>query len=401
MNFKPISLVNVFFVKGMHHTAMGRLALKNRRIFFEYTPEFIRLGLEPSPFHLPLKPGVHVCSDPVFEGVFGLFNDSLPDGWGRLLLDRKLLKNGIHPNTLSPLDRLCCVGSNSMGALVYKPEISDQSPFIPHDLDQLEEEALAIQRGAGDTFIDDLMSLNGSSSGARPKINLTIDQDTWLIKFRSSLDLVDSGPIEYAYHLMAKDAGLVVPTAQLFASQKGPGYFGVQRFDRTAGQRQHIHTISGLLHADHRIPSLDYETIMKATLWLTKDVRECEQQFTVAIFNILSHNRDDHAKNFSFIMGDTGMWHVSPSYDLTFSSGPAGEHSTIIMGEGKSPQLDHALKLAAISSIKKDQALALIEKVRIVTNKWECYASEANVSMASRIAIHKTLQRVHKHFFNG
>lgn len=134
-----------------------------------------------------------------------------------------------------------------------------------------------------------------------------MDAADWIIKFRASIDPKDIGPIEYAYHLMAKEAHLDVPEARLFPAKNGPGYFGLKIFDREDGKRLHMHTISGLLHADHRIPNLDYETIIKASLWLTKDIREGEKQFRTAVFNALTHNRDDHAKNFSFLMNETGQ----------------------------------------------------------------------------------------------
>jgi len=349
--FKNTIVIHVYFIRGEKKIPMGRLAIKERKIFFEYTAEFIKTRLELSPLKLPLKPGVIVCEDRLFDGLFGIFNDSLPDGWGRLLLDRKLMKLGFNPGDLSPLDRLCYVGKHGMGALVYEPEIDGVVQQTHEDLDEIANEILQFQEKDDDQFVDDLLAMNGSSAGARPKIVVNLDGANWIIKFRSSIDPKDIGPIEYAYHLMAKEAHLTIPGAKLFPSKKGPGFFGVKRFDRVAGNRLHMHTVSGLLHVDHSIPSLDYETIMKATLWLTKDAREGEKQFRVAVFNILAHNRDDHAKNFSFLMDEKGVWQVSPAYDLTFSSGPSGEHCTTVMGEGKNLTIAHIVKLAEISGI--------------------------------------------------
>jgi serine/threonine-protein kinase HipA len=141
-----------------------------------------------------------------------------------------------------------------------------------------------------------------------------------------------------------------------------------------------MHTIAGLLHADHMEPFLDYESIMKATLYLTKDIRQCEIQFRNAVFNVLTHNRDDHSKNFSFLMDQQGNWTVSPAYDLTFSSGPAGEHSTMIMSEGKSPTKAHFLKLSTICDIKQDKALEIIHQVLAATQKWDTFATNVGVS---------------------
>jgi serine/threonine-protein kinase HipA len=206
------------------------------------------------------------------------------------------------------------------------------------------------------------------------------------------------GPIEFAYHLLAKEAGLNVPEAKLFASEKGPGYFGVKRFDSYQNKPLHVHTISGLLHADHRLPSLDYDTVLKATLFLTRDSRECEKQFRASVFNVLAHNRDDHGKNFSFIMDEKGVWRVSPAYDLTFSFGPAGEHCTTVMGEGKNPALIHMLKLSEGHGIRKNKALSIIEEVKNAVLKWPAFAKSTGVTEKSTTLIQKNLSRVLKGF---
>ncbi|VHO00887.1 type II toxin-antitoxin system HipA family toxin [Candidatus Rhabdochlamydia sp. T3358] len=400
MTFQNTSVVHVYFIRGQEKLSMGRLVLKDRRIFFEYTLEFIKTGLELSPLKLPLQSGIILCEDRVFEGLFGVFNDSLPDGWGKLLLDRKLMSLSLNPGDLSPLDRLCYVGKNGMGALVYEPEIEGMKPLYHANLDEIGNEVMQFQENEDNRFVDDLLAMNGSSSGARPKIMMTIDKEDYLIKFRSSSDPKDIGLIEYAYHLMAKAAHLPVPEAKLFPSKKEPGYFGVKRFDRVAGRRVHMHTISGLLHADYRFPSLDYETIMKATLWLTKDSQEGEKQFRAAVFNVLSHNRDDHAKNFSFLMDEKGTWRVSPAYDLTFSSGPGGEHCSMIMREGKNPTLYHLLKLAEISNIREQKALQIIDEVKMAVAEWGNFAKELGVSPDSLKMIQLALNRVAKNVFS-
>jgi serine/threonine-protein kinase HipA len=247
--------------------------------------------------------------------------------------------------------------------------------------------------------------MNGSSAGARPKILVSIGKgdklektendpkethDNWIIKFRSGSDPKDIGCIEYAYHLMAKEAGLDVPEAKLFKSKKCDGYFGVKRFDRQKSEFKHMHTIAGLLHADHRIPTLDYEILLKATLHLTKDIQECEKQFRQMVFNIFSHNRDDHSKNFSFLMDENGKWKVSPAYDLTFSSGPMGQHCTTILGEGKNPTIEHILKLAEIISIKPKRAKEIVDDLKAAVSKWEKFADKAGVSNTSS----KSIQRI-------
>lgn len=400
-------VVQVHFIKQAEKIIMGRLLLKERKIFFEYAPGFLKTNLELSPFKLPLKPGVFVCEDQLFDGLFGVFNDSLPDGWGRLLLDRKLMNAGIFPNELTPLDRLCYVGSRGMGALSYQPETSYTLPTFWQDLDTIADECLQFQEKDDDQFVDHLLAMNGSSAGARPKILVTlikdgfepthpssVSHDDWIIKFSSSIDPSDIGPIEYAYHLMAKAAGLYVPDARLFKSKKRRGYFGVKRFDRQGINHLHMHTVSGLLHVDHRIPSFDYEILLKATMWLTKDLRECEKQFRNIVFNVLAQNRDDHVKNFSFLMDAQGGWHVSPAYDLTYSMGPAGEHCTTLMGEGKSPGVSHLLRLAQVSGIEKSHALIVIDQVSDAVSQWKQFATIANVTQKSSALIQSALNRV-------
>lgn len=393
--------VSVYFIKNQEKILVGRLHLKDRKIFFEYSAEWISTGFELSPFKLPLQSGLKVSQDLVFDGLFGVFNDSLPDGWGRLLLDRKLTNRGLNPGSLSPLDRLCYVGSHGMGALIYEPETSDDPSIADkEDLDQVEREIVQFQENDSDFFIDHLIGLSGSSAGARPKIVVKVNGEDWMIKFRSSFDPKDISLIEYAYHLMAQEAGLDVPKAQLFPSKKMPGYFGVRRFDRTSHHRLHMHTVSGLLHADHRIPNLDYEMIMRATLLLTKNGAECEKQFRSAVFNVLSHNRDDHAKNFSFLMSEEGVWRISPVYDLTFSSGPSGEHSSTVMGEGRMPTPVHLIQLASICGMKEQKALQVMHEVKAAVSKWDHVAQSVGVGSTSRKMIQNSLNSIAQSFLS-
>ncbi|MET0154613.1 MAG: type II toxin-antitoxin system HipA family toxin [Rickettsiales bacterium] len=400
MKYQPVNLVNVFLDFGAGKEKLGRLALSNRRIYFEYDPDFLNRKIEISPFKLPVKPGAIPCDDVVFEGLFGVFNDSLPDGWGRLLLDRQVRGHGIAPELLTPLDRLTHVSQFGMGALVYEPDVSEKSSAEGAiQLDKLAAEAQEVLEGeSGDVFAE-LLELSGSSAGARPKIMVGISKDKkriihgqqelpkgyshWMVKFASGSDQKDIGAIEYAYSLMARAAGLEMMPTHLFPAKKGNGYFGVQRFDRIDGTRQHMHTICGLLHAEHRMPSIDYESIMRATLTLTRNVQEVEKILYMAAFNAFAHNRDDHAKNFSFLMDSKGNWSVAPAYDLTFSGGPGGEHSTTIMGEGRAPGKEHLLKLAEKFSVPKNDAASIIDEVCAAVNNWPAFAEQAGVTKAS------------------
>ncbi|WP_245921883.1 type II toxin-antitoxin system HipA family toxin [Bowmanella denitrificans] len=159
--------------------------------------------------------------------------------------------------------------------------------------------------------------------------------------------------------------------------------FGTKRF--------HMHTACGLLHSDFRTPALDYEDLLTLTGMLTRDVREVEKMFRLAVFNVLTHNRDDHAKNFSFLMAEDGQWTLSPAYDLTFSSGPGGEQSTTVMGEGRAPGVEHLLKLAKEANIKKPRAEDIIQSVQSSLTGWPKLAKQYGVSRANIALISKKL----------
>ena len=149
--------------------------------------------------------------------------------------------------------------------------------------------------------------------------------EPWLVKFPNRQDGTDAGGMEYVYALMAKEAGVELPEVHLFAAEKTAGYFAMKCFDRQENSRLHMHSASGLLHSDFRAPALDYDDSLELTAALTRDRDEVMKMYRLAVFNVLAHNRDDHGKNFSFLMSNTGAWKFAPAYDLTFSSGPGGE----------------------------------------------------------------------------
>jgi serine/threonine-protein kinase HipA len=397
VTFTPIELLTVYLDAG-ERRKVGRLAFKDRRILFEYDAGFIASGTEISPIKLPLKPGVFTSPDMVFDGLYGVFNDSLPDGWGRLLLDRTVEKYGVNRRQLNPLDRLSYVGSDGMGALSYEPDRSMRSadPDAILKLDKLAAESAIVLAGESEEVFEELLRLNGSSAGARPKIVAQVSADKtkfihgrlepqrgyahWMIKFPSSQDPADIGAIEFAYSLMARDAGVDVPEIHLFRAKKR-GYFGTRRFDRQGARRIHMHSLSGLIHADHRHPSLDYNLILRVALVLTKNIVEAEKAYALACFNVLAHNRDDHAKNFSFLLTDSKTWSFAPAYDLTFSYGPGGEQSTMVMGEGKHPGVEQLRALGKEHGLKN--AAQILEKVRKAISRWRHHAAKAGVSAKS------------------
>ena len=401
-----VNLVTVFLNLGNEKQKVGRLAYKERKIYFEYDEKFLKKGLELSPYKLALKKGVFLCEERHFDGLWGVFDDSLPDGWGRLLMDRHLSQLGIDHRAITPLQRLLYVGAYAMGALSYEPEYVVEGALEESIvLDDLAKSSEAILEGDSEKMIDELLLLGGSSGGARPKALIQLNQkqdkifhgvqrlkkgfEHWMVKFASSLDSKEIGKIEYAYSLMAKDAGLDMPKTALLQGEKG-SYFACQRFDRVGDERLHIHSLAGLLHSDFRYPSLDYDDLLSLTLHLTKSVQEQEKVFRLACFNLYSHNRDDHEKNFSFVLNAKGKWSFSPVYDITFSSGPGGEHSLTYMGEGKRPTEKHLLALGEKHKIKNAQKT--IESVKKSIQRWRTFAKEAGVSSREMNRIDKALK---------
>jgi len=388
---------------------VGILALREGNIYFEYDSAILKEGLEISPFKCPLRSGVQTFDNFLFEGLPGVFNDSLPDGWGRLLLDRQNRQQGIMPGQLSPLDRLAHVGNTGMGALVYEPDHGEKAFENILNLDQLASYANEVLVGEAPDVLQELLALNGSSAGARPKAMIGVDKkkhkiihgthqlrkgfEPWLVKFPNMLDGVDSGAIEYAYALMAIDAGLCMTEVHLFPGKHSPGYFATKRFDREGNQRQHTHSVSGLLHSDFRISSLDYEDLLAMTMQLTRDIQEVYKMFRLAVFNVLGHNRDDHAKNFSFIMDAKGQWRLSPSYDLTFSSGPRGEQSTMVMGEGKQLTVEHLIKLGLDAKLQPKKIDAIINATQAALSNWRSHASLHGVSKLNIDLIAKKIDK--------
>ncbi|MEZ5817400.1 MAG: type II toxin-antitoxin system HipA family toxin [Hyphomicrobiaceae bacterium] len=394
MKHQPANLLNVF-LEGRARRKVGRLALRDRRILFEFDPAFLADPLPLSPFQLSVRPGVVAGRPEVFDGLLGVFNDSLPDGWGRLLLDRAVESLGIPRGDLTPLDRLAHVGRHGMGALSYEPDLSDGEDIpVVLELDALARDAATVLAGEEGKVIEKLLKLNGASAGARPKVVAQVSADRkkivhgpamlptgythWMIKFPSINDEANIGQIEYAYSLMARAAGIVMPQTHLFSSKRKK-YFGIERFDRDGDRRIHMHSLSGLLHADHRAPTLDYDDLLKATHALTRDATEAERAYRLACFNVLAHNRDDHSKNVSFLLDDAdGSWRLAPAYDLTFSSGPGGEQSMMIMGEGRAPGVAHLQALAKKHDLRNGPRI--LDDVRAAVARWSDHADAAGLT---------------------
>lgn len=334
--------INSLTVK-YHQQTVGTLSLgvDGKVCTFEYSSQWLAKGFSISPLELPLKPGLFIAQATPFHGNFGIFEDSLPDGYGRYLLHKALLKEGVNDFELTTLDRLSIVGDEGMGALTYEPVTSIQIEHDLIDFDLLQAKALEVLKEQQDSDAGLLLYNSGNSGGCRPKAVFSDAEGHWLVKFRHTYDPKDMGIQEYRYNVMAKRCGIHVPEFKLINGK----YFACRRFDISpTGERIHVATAGGLLSVSLSNPTLDYLNLLALTGYLTQSQNEVEEMFRRMVFNYLMDNKDDHCKNFSFLVkqAENGQWHwhLTPAYDLTYcTEGYNGEHATSVNGTGN-PSLE-------------------------------------------------------------
>lgn len=378
---------------------LATLADDGRQLLFEYTPEALRQGLELSPRHLKLRAQAYGGFPAHLMGLPGLVADCLPDGWGLLLMDRLIRRQGRDPARLSPLDRLAFIGERSMGALAFEPA---EPVAAVEDLQLLElaRQAQQVMQGRDSEVLRELAVLGGSPHGARPKVLLHFDAEQgvmgtqplpgsapWMVKFQAQGEAKEVCAIECLYADIARRCGLAMPETRYFDLDAGLAAFGIARFDVEQDLRVPVHTLAGALHADFRLPALDYTTFLRATHYFTRDRREVQKAFERAVFNVVFNNRDDHSKNFSFRLGRDRCWRLSPCYDLTFSEGPRGEHQTDVCGEGREVTRAHLLRLAQEGGLDAAWAGQAIDRIAAVASELSEAAAEWPIGTA-------TLQRV-------
>jgi serine/threonine-protein kinase HipA len=400
------SKINVFIDLANNEQLVGQLILDEKDVLFKYSASYLENGYNISPLKLKFDNSVQLAPVGPFDGLFGVFADSLPDAWGYLLMKKHLSEKGIVMANLNSLDRLTYVGNNALGALVYKPcveeERHNQSSI---DLDLINTNVKELLSGESAEVIDEIFTLGGSPGGARPKIYVNYNNEDdvlmsagnelqkgfehWIIKFASTLDSNDIANVEIAYYAMALEAGVQMNECKLFTGKSGKTYFGTKRFDRIGRHKLHMISAAGLLHDDYERSQMDYGTLMHEGKVLVGSSIIQEQILRLAAFNVLSHNRDDHSKNFAFVMDKNGQWRFAPAYDLTFSSSSQGHHSTFVSGNSLNPGTKELLELVDHFSISKGKQI--IQQVKEVVSKWSYFADQAEVSNESKVSIQKVL----------
>lgn len=395
--------------------SVGQLAEKGGEIRFEYDASWLADGLDLAPGSMEFNAAANTARRLDFQGLHGVFNDSLPDGWGLLLMDRSLKKHlNLDRSQITPLDRLAYLGHRCMGALEYQPELLPEQDGKAIDLADIAAQSEQVMRGETPDILEALRICGGSPGGARPKVTVAFSEDMgtclsnfgdlpaghshWIVKFRNASryddgDPEDIGRLEMAYADMARSAGLQLPKTYLLelkVNRKQEAFFAVQRFDRDTNRKIHFLSLAGYAYANHRVPCLDYGSgVLAATKKISKSDKEVEKAFRLMLFNVLAHNKDDHSKNFAYLLDPTasGAWQLAPAFDLTFSTGMSNQHTTSINGSGN-PEFTDLEKVARQWKIKN--WLQILDEVRSAIARWPEFASHYGMTK-DRI---KTVQQV-------
>lgn len=408
----PLSVALVFepVAKSL---AAGRVAMDAGLAQLEWSREVIARKLLVSPLYYPPEPGLMAAHNRSFGGLHGFLADSLPDGWGYLLMRKRLAKVGIDIAALTPLERLALVGNHGRGALVFAPATTPADDVESLDLDALAHEATELLTGEESRLADTLAGLAGGSGGARPKVHVGFDGQghisvgqaemapgyvAWLVKFRAPSDPVDIGPIEEAYACMAEAAGLAVSAHRLLKAKSAPGYFATRRFDRPdGGGRLHMVSLAGAIEAPPDMPS-SYDLFLRATLAITRRADDVAAAFRRMVFNVLACNRDDHTRQHAYLMGAAGEWRLAPAFDLTYAPGPGGEHYLDVEGEGRRPTRARVTSLGKRHGIDARRMATVIEEVAAAVADWPAQAKNAGVSKESMQMVQGALAQVRADF---
>lgn len=365
--------IAVYYCGWEQDWLLGHLADDGRKLLFEYSSQALQTGLELSPLHLPLRAQAYDGFPDFLHRLPGLVADCLPDGWGLLLMDRVFRQKNLSPPT--PLDRLAFMADRAMGALRFEPAQTLTATEPDWSLLALAQESAKVLTGEASSTLQALALTGGSPQGAHPKALVQYDAATQhistlstaagqpcLVKFPAQGEHPEVCAIEQLYAELARDCGLDMPPSFYLRLSPKLAAFGVQRFDREQGLRVPIHSLAGLLHANFRLPSsVDYSSFLRATQHLTRDVREVEKAYARTVFNVLFHNRDDHPKNFAWRLNAQGRWQLAPAFDLTFSTGPGGQHHMDICGHGSAITRSHLLRLAQEGGVRTAYATSCIE----------------------------------------
>ncbi len=390
---------------------------------FEYTPEFAASHIQVSPIMMPLREAPYQFPSlprETFKGLPGMLADSLPDKFGNALIDVWLSQQGRLSSSFNPVERLCYTGSRGMGALEFKPAIKDVATSARKlQLDKLVELAsrvLSTRKELHGTLggendaqaIEDILRVGTSAGGARAKAILAWNSKTgefrsgqvktnkdfsyWLMKFdgvdgnrdKEVNDPLGYGRIEYAYYLMAKEAGIHMMNSRLH-EEGGRAHFMTQRYDRTpTGGKLHYQSLGALMHYDFESAgTYSYEQAILAMRLLKLPLKDIEQQVLRTFFNVIGRNQDDHVKNIGFLMNQSGQWLLSPAFDVVYSYNPQGDwtsqHQMQVNGKRDHFVRDDLLAFGLMAGLKKRKINQMIDGLLEVIQEWPTFANQAQV----------------------
>ena len=417
-----MSNVNTIRVK-MWGTTVGYLHQEDNGIVgFQYDGDFLKSDIEISPIKMPLSTITYTfpaLPEITYHGLPGMVADSLPDRFGNIVINRYLESQGRTADSLSVIEKLCYTGKRGMGALEYEPSQEITAIDEKVDLDALtklaseilsEKEQIHIEKN--DNLMAQLMECGSSVGGARAKTLIAWNPETndvrsgqvdagsgyeyWLLKFDNIKNNKDKDAqpddgeytkVEYAYYLMALDAGIKMSECKLY-KENGSAHFMTKRFDRKGkkGEKVHMQSLCALAHMDFNSPRIySYEEAFVIMKKLKLPYSDFLQLFRRMVFNEYAKNYDDHTKNISFLMDKKGVWSLSPAYDVTFSyrkdSQWVNAHQMLINGKADNITEEDLLKVAEKAGIKKSDAAKCIEQVRTAVSKWEIFANKADMSL--------------------
>lgn len=415
---------------------IGAVALDEGRDVarFQYAPDFARSGIELSPLTMPLSEGVHefpALPRNTFHGLPGLLADSLPDKFGNALINAWLATQGRTPESFNAVERLCYTGTRGMGALEFAPALGPKARKTSRiEVDALVRLAGEVLTHRGNLMghfheagkeqaLRDILSVGTSAGGARAKAviawNRTTNEvrsgqvpagdgfDYWLLKFdgvagNKDKELEDPkgyGAIEFAYHLMARAAGITMSECRLL-EENGRRHFMTRRFDRlSGGSKLHMQSLCALAHFDfNQAGAYSYEQALLTIRQLSLPMSAVEEQFRRMAFNIVARNQDDHVKNIAFLMNRQGEWSLAPAFDVTYSYNPAGPwtatHQMTLNGKRDGFTEDDFAACAKAAGMKRGRARTILEEVQSSVRRWPDFAAEARLTNEWRDTIQKT-----------
>jgi len=395
---------------------------------FEYTPEWVKTGVQIAPLHMPSHAdGARIFHFPqlnrdTYKGLPACFADTLPDDFGNAVINAWLARNGRDPQSFNPLERLLYSGKRGMGALEYAPALrqthsSSNNKFELDSLISMAQQVLDQRAGvssqlhnAGNDDLTAILQVGTSAGGARAKALVAINKsrteirsgqvdapegfEHYLLKFDGIVEQGNKretfgdpqgfGRMEYAYYLMAKDAGIAMTPCELLIDGER-AHFLTQRFDRIGNHKLHYQSLCAIDHADFKMPGYySYEQLFAVARQLRLSRAEAVEIYRRMVFNIIARNHDDHSKNFGFILPDPRtQWQLAPAFDIAYSYKPGSpwvnSHQLSMNGKRDNFTREDLLTLAKLISNFTKEAKVIIQQTLDVISQWKKYAQIAEV----------------------